>query len=151
MNPTDDDFSFRHPVEVRFRDIDIAGHAHHSQALVYFEEARAAYWREVVGRPGLDDVDYVLAEVRVRYHRRVRYPARLTVGVRVSFLGKKHFEMTYRVDGEDGLALVSGTTVQVMYDYDAGTSKRIPDDVRERIEAMDGPFGRGGRPEDRES
>ena len=43
-------YRFRHPVEVRFKDIDIGGHAHHSHALVYFEEARSAYWREGVGR-----------------------------------------------------------------------------------------------------
>jgi hypothetical protein len=51
-------FRFHHPVVVRFRDIDAGGHAHHSQALVYFEEARSAYWSEVVGKRGLDGVGY---------------------------------------------------------------------------------------------
>lgn len=142
------DFRFHHPVDVRFRDVDVAGHAHHSQALIYFEEARAAYWRRVVERPGSDDIDYVLAEVRVRYHHRILYPGRLRVGVRVSLLGKKHFEMTYRVEDADGEALASGETVQVMYDYGAGASKRIPHRVRARVEELDGPFGRGGRPVD---
>ena len=43
-------FRFHHPVTVRFRDIDIGGHAHHADALIYFEEARWAYWMEVVGQ-----------------------------------------------------------------------------------------------------
>lgn len=140
------EFSFRFPVEIRFRDIDIAGHAHHAQALVYFEEARAAYWRDVVGRRGLDDVDYIMAEVRVRYHQRVRWPGRVSVGVRVSRLGKRHFEMEYAVEDDGGELLVSGDTVQVMYDYEAAASKPIPPDVRERIEALEGAFGPGGRP-----
>lgn len=147
MEITPGEFSFRHPVEVRFRDIDVAGHAHHSEALIYFEEARAAYWRNVVGREGPEEVDYILAEVRVRYHRRVRWPGRLSVGVRVSRLGKRHFEMEYAVEDASGELLLSGATVQVMYDYDAGASKPIPPRVRDRIEAREGPFGPGGRPE----
>ena len=139
-------FRFRHPVVVRFRDIDVGGHAHHSEALVYFEEARSAYWREVVGKGGLDGVDYILAEAEVRWHRRVLWPQTLSVGVRVSRLGKKHFEMVYEVVGEEGGRLQSGRTVQVMYDYASGEATRIPGTVRAAIEALDGPFARGGPP-----
>lgn len=143
---TEAPFRFRRPVDVRFKDIDIGGHAHHSHALVYFEEARAAYWREVGGRGGLGDVDYILAEARLRYHARILWPQRLDVGVRVSRLGKRHFEMAYEVRSAEGELLVSGETTQVMYDYEAGASKRIPDDVRAAMEALDGPFGPGGVP-----
>ncbi len=141
-----DPFRFHHPVEVRFKDIDVGGHAHHSHAFVYFEEARASYWREVAGRAGLDDIDYILAEAEVRWHRRVLWPQTLSVGVRVSRLGKKHFEMEYEVLGADGARLQTGRTVQIMYDYEAGRTASIPDDVRAAIEGFDGPFGAGGRP-----
>lgn len=134
------EYRFHHPVEVRFRDIDIGGHAHHSEALIYMEEARAAYWREVAGRQGLDDIDYVLAEVSVRYHQRVLWPDELQVGVRVTRLGKKHFEMAYEILSPIRGRLVTGRTVQVMYDYDAGVAARVPEELRNRIEALDGPF-----------
>ncbi|MEX0741745.1 MAG: thioesterase family protein [Phycisphaeraceae bacterium] len=133
-------FRFHHAVEVRFRDIDLGGHAHHSQSLIYFEEARAAYWREVVGQKRIEDIDYILAEAEIRFHRRVLYPDRLSIGVRVSLLGKKHFVMMYEVLSADGERLVSGRTVQVMYDYEAGRTMRIPLDTRARIEAFDGPW-----------
>ena len=134
-------FRFWHPVVVRFRDIDVGGHAHHSEALMYFEEARAAYWRQVVGRDGLDEVGYIIAEAEIRWHKRVLWPQTLKVGVRVSRLGTRHFEMAYVVLGEGGERLQSGRTVQVMYDYRAGASSRIPEGVRGAIEALDGPFG----------
>ena len=139
-------FRFHHDVAVRFKDIDVGGHAHHSHALVYFEEARAAYWREVVGRGGIEDIDYIVAECDVRWHRRVLWPQVLSVGVRVSRLGRKHFDMTYEVRGADGELLQSGRTVQVMYDYGSGSVAKVPPDVRAAIEARDGPFGPGGRP-----
>lgn len=148
MSASESLFRFRHPVPVRFRDIDVGGHAHHSEALMYFEEARAAYWREVVGRGGIDDIDYILAEARVRWHRRVLWPQTLSVGVRVSRLAKKHFEMEYQVCSEDGERLQSGETVQVMYDYENESTMRIPAAILEAITALDGPFGAGGYPVD---
>jgi len=140
-------FGFQYTVPVRFKDIDIGGHAHHSHALVYFEEARAAYWREVLGRGGLDDIDYILAEAHVRYHARVLWPQQLRVGVRVSRLGKRHFEMAYEVRGATGELLVSGSSTQVMYDYEAGCPKPLSEEDRAAIEDRDGPFGPGGRAE----
>lgn len=129
---------FRHRVPVRFRDIDLGGHAHHSVALMYFEEARAAYWRDVVGRPRLEDIDYILAEATVRYRQRVLYPDLLDVGVGVVRLGKKHFEMAYEVRSSSGEVLVTGRSIQVMYDYAAGRSTRMSDEMRARIEAFEG-------------
>lgn len=140
------EFRFQYGVPVRFKDVDVGGHAHHSHALVYFEEARAAYWREVAGRDGLDGVDYILAASTLRWHQRVLWPQELQVGVRVSRLGKRHFEMAYEVRSEDGELLVSGTTTQVMYDYEAGESKRLDDELREALGRYDGPFGPGGIP-----
>jgi acyl-CoA thioester hydrolase len=145
MSGVTGEFRFRHPVEVRFRDIDIGGHAHHSEALMYFEEARAAYWRTVARQPGLDDIDYIMAEATIRWHARVLWPQTLSVGVRVSRLGRKHWEMEYEVAGADGARLVTGRTTQVMYDYDAGAATRIPQEIRDAMDHFDGPFGAGGR------
>ena len=118
-------YRFHHPVDVRFKDIDGGGHAHHSHALAYFEEARAAYWRDVVGRTSDDAIDYILAEVTLRWHQRVLWPARLDVSIRVSLVGRKHFVMDYRIDSPSRVCLVSGSTMQVMYDYAAAASKRL--------------------------
>lgn len=141
MSTSASEFRFFHPVTVRFRDIDVAGHAHHAEALVYFEEARWAYWKEVVGEADVEATDYVLAECRVRWHARVLWPQDVLVGVRVSRVGRKHFEMEYEVRSESGEKLQSGTTVQVMYDYSRGTSKAMADGLRATLESYDGPFG----------
>jgi acyl-CoA thioester hydrolase len=139
MRPDPSLFTYWQTVPVRFKDIDLGGHAHHSHALVYFEEARAAYWRDVVGRDSLDEVEFILAEARVRYHERILYPHQLRVGVRVSLLGKKHFKMEYLVLAEDGRELVSGDTTMVMFDYGAGRTKGVPAQVREAVTAHEGP------------
>lgn len=129
MRPDPVLFSLWHEVDVRFRDIDVGGHAHHSVILVYFEEARARYWRSVAGVRSVEDVDFIMAEARVRFHARVLYPQRLRVGVRVSSLKRKHFTMEYLLLDPGGEALASGETAMVMYDYEAGKSKEVPEAV----------------------
>jgi acyl-CoA thioester hydrolase len=130
-------FRFHHAVDVRFRDLDPMGHAHHSLPLVYLEEARAAYWRAVAGRAGLDGIDYVMAEITVRFHARTDYPARLDVALRTQRIGGKSFEQEFEIRSPDGTLLSSGRTVQVMYDYAASASKAVPGEIRSRIEAYE--------------
>jgi acyl-CoA thioester hydrolase len=129
---------WHHPVEVRFRDLDALGHAHHTLPLVYVEEARAAFWREAVGRPGLDGIDYVLAELEVRFHEPIFFPQRLDVGLRVSRIGSKSFVMDFEVRGGDGRLFSRGRTVQVMYDYATRSSKPVPPEVRAALEKYAG-------------
>lgn len=130
-------FRFRHTVEVRFRDLDPMGHAHHTLPLIYFEDARAAYWREVAGRADVEAIDYIMGEFHVRYHARIRYPGRLDVGVRVERLGTSSFTMVYELRDDHGILLATGRSEQVMFDYAHDASMAIPAPVRERIEAYE--------------
>ena len=128
---------FHQRVPVRFRDLDAMGHVHHSVPLLYIEEARSAYWRAVAGRETVADIDYLMGEVSLRYHRPIRYPDDIDVALRVSELGTKSFRMEYEVRSGTGELLVSGTSVQVLYDYTAGRSVPIPATLRTRIEAYE--------------
>ncbi len=128
-----DAFRFRHAVEVRFRDLDPLGHVHHTLPLIYFEEARAAYWRDVAGQGGLTGIGYIMGEVTLRYHARIHFPQQLEVLARVARLGGKSWSMQYQLRGTGGELLASGESTQVMYDYAAGAAIPFPEDIRERI------------------
>ena len=136
--PERGDFRLLHEVDVRFRDLDPMGHAHHSLPLMYWEEARARYWREVAGREGTGDIDYVMGELTVRWHRRILWPARLTAGVRVTRAGRSSFEMAYGLWDPEGELLASGRSVQVLFDYDEGRSTPMDEETRRRLTEFEG-------------
>ena len=138
------ELKFTHRTPVRFRDLDSMGHAHHTLPIVYFEEARAAYWRDVAGRSGVSDIDYVIAEIKVQFKQRILYPGELTVRTGVTHVGNASFVMRYELTDSEGALLAAGESVQVMYDYASGRSKRMPADVRERIETFEGNTERTG-------
>jgi acyl-CoA thioester hydrolase len=121
---------FRHRVPVRFRDLDPMGHAHHTLPLVYLEEARAAFWRDLRGDASLEAIEYVMAEITLRFHARILYPAELDVRLTVSDVGTRSFTTAFEIRGPDDTLLSSGSSVQVAYDYAAGRSR--PLDAGER-------------------
>lgn len=126
---------FRMDVPVRFRDLDAMGHAHHTLPLIYLEEARAAFWRELKGRESIEDIDYVMAEITLRFHARTLYPSTVNVGLSVTRVGAKSFTTEFELRARDGTLLSSGTAVQVAYDYGAVSSKQIDDADRRVLEA----------------
>jgi acyl-CoA thioester hydrolase len=134
-------FRFHHSAEVRFRDLDPMGHAHHSTILIYIEEARAAYWRKVAGRATVGDIDYVMADASLQFRGRIFYPGRIEVGVRVSRLGRSSFGMEYELRSAAGELLATAQTTQVMYDYGEARSKPIPQELRERLERWESAGG----------
>lgn len=124
MRPPTDGW-YRTDVPVRFRDLDAMGHAHHTLPLIYLEEARAGFWRMLKATAEIGSIDYVMAEITLRFHARIRYPSAVSVGLAVRRVGEKSFTTDFEVRGADGLLLSSGSAVQVSYDYDASRAKPI--------------------------
>jgi acyl-CoA thioester hydrolase len=130
------DYSFLADVNVRFRDIDAMGHVNNAVYATYLEEARTAYFEEVLD-VALSDVDTVLANVELEFRRPVELGNDVTVAVRVPELGRSSIPMEYEVRA-DGEVAATGEAVQVAVNRDSRESRPIPDEWRERIEAFEG-------------
>jgi acyl-CoA thioester hydrolase len=126
-------FRFRQPV--RFRDLDPMGHAHHTLPLVYLEEARAAFWRDITGSSAPSAIDYVMAEITVRFHARIVYPAHVHVLLTVRDVGTKSFRTDFEIRSDDGMLLSGGSAVQVAFDYSLSAAKPLDAGVRAALVA----------------
>ncbi|CAN5893176.1 hypothetical protein BH23GEM9_BH23GEM9_02450 [soil metagenome] len=121
---------YRVQVPVRFRDLDPMGHAHHTLPLIYLEEARAAFWRDLKGDASLDAIDYVMAEITLRFHARVMFPSVVSVGLAVTAVGRSSFTTAFEIRDEAGDLLSGGSAVQVAYDYATSSSRPLDEDER---------------------
>jgi len=127
--------AFRTPIQMRFRDVDSMGHVNNAVYATYLEQARAAFFAEVVGER-LDAVRTVLVTQRIDYRRPVEWGADVAVTLAVDDLGRSSIPMRYGVRA-DGTLAATGRTVQVAVDED-GDARRVPDAWRERIAARQG-------------
>jgi acyl-CoA thioester hydrolase len=71
---------FERVVDVRWRDVDALAHVNHAVFLTYLEEARDAFYAQILG----SDPIYVVVRLEVNLRAQVRYPdRRVTVRVEV--------------------------------------------------------------------
>ncbi|NEU56145.1 thioesterase family protein [Halorussus sp. MSC15.2] len=130
------DYSFTVDVDVRFQDLDTMGHVNNAVYATYFEQARVAYFEEVLDVP-LHEVESVLANLEIDFRRPVEMVGEVTVGVRVTELGTTSIPMEYEVRA-DGEIAATGETVQVAVDSETGSSRPIPEAWREQIRDFEG-------------
>ena len=127
------------PIRARFRDTDAMGHVNNAVYLTFFEEARAAYFREVMGLASYRDVGIILAQAACDFRSPLHAGEEIDVGVRVDRIGRKSFTMAYEARARPGGRLVAeATSVQVAYDYAAGRSVVVPAEFRRRAAAFEG-------------
>lgn len=142
------DFTYEHPIEVRFMDTDAFGHVNNATYLSYFEAARAGYYAKVTGAPfmtgehGLAHT-FVLAEAQIAYRSPVLFGEPLLCGCRFAWVGRTSFGLEYRIRAVESPVgssriVADGTSVQVMFDLQRGRIARVPADLIEMFETYEG-------------
>lgn len=126
-----DDYDFAHQIRVRFVETDGMDVVHHSEYLVYFEEARVAYLREI-GHPFTEwreaGLESPVLESFVGYRRPLRFDDVITVYVSLAAVGRASFQMAYLVtvdDAEGEPVRATGVTVHGCV-TSAGRPTRLP-------------------------
>jgi len=134
-------------IQIRWRDLDALGHVNNAVYLSYFELARLAYIRTLLGvdatidRRTLLPVDFqfILAEVTCHYRSPATLGDRLAVSIWVSQAGRKSFVFEYRITDEvTGRLVAEGCSTQVWYDYAANETRPVPAEIIARMEGLQG-------------
>ena len=134
-------FNFYYPIEVRYGDLDPQGHVNNAKYLTYFEQARIAYFAHLGlwKGPSFLDIGVILAEVRLTFHAPILLNQQIRVGVRVSKLGNKSFNMEHLIeDTTTGEQLASCSAILVAYDYHNSHSIPIPESWCEILSDYEG-------------
>jgi acyl-CoA thioester hydrolase len=119
---------------LRFRDLDAFGHVYHAEYLTLLDEARTAWFRDVLrfDHPG----DYVLARVEIDYvSSLVRADLWVTATFEVERVGGTSVTLRESLLAQDGRVVARGRAVCVLRDAASGTSRRLTDAERVRADA----------------
>jgi len=124
-------YPFVHKVEVRFRDLDAMGHVNNAVFLTYVESARVAYWLKLRGRAGLRDMDLILARTEIDYRSPLELGETAEIGLRIAEVGRSSFVIEFAMlDSATQRLAAEGRNVLVYYDYAAGRTAALPDELR---------------------
>src|SRR5688500_14464966 len=93
--PSFDEFVLRHPLRVRWAEVDAQGVVFNAHYLLYFDVAITEYMR-ALGCLGFSTATY-LVHAAVDYRRPARFDDDLIVGVRIGTLGRTSFRARFAV------------------------------------------------------
>lgn len=123
-------------IPVAWGEQDLFGHVNNIVYFRYFESVRMHYLERIgVLRSHKEKgLGVILASTTCDFKKPVTWPQRLVVRTGAARVGNTSFVMDYLITDEQGDAVATGTSVQVMYDYNAGSKIPVTDEVRTAIE-----------------
>ena len=127
---------FRIETEIRYSDLDPNEHVNHARYLIYLEEARLAFRRQLDRDLGLPDgVTWPIAELTIRYLRSASYPGTLTVELAPIHVGRTSFTLGYGIF-DRAVCVVVALNRSVCVDRSTGGKLALPQTVAARLRAL---------------
>lgn len=131
------DFSFFHPLRVRWAETDPQGIVFNGHYLTYFDVGITEYWRALgipypstVPRFG---VDLFVVKATVEYHAPARYDDVLEIGVRIGRIGNSSMQFVLGIfRGEEHL--VSGEVIYVAAHPQTRKPQTVPQALRKLLQ-----------------
>jgi acyl-CoA thioester hydrolase len=129
---------FRIETEIRYSDLDPNEHVNHARYLIYLEEARLAFRRQLDRDLGLpEQVTWPIAELTIRYVRSATYPGSLVVELGPIHVGRTSFTLGYGVFDRDRCVAVAMNR-SVCVDRATGRPVPIQQTMAVRLRQMSG-------------
>jgi acyl-CoA thioester hydrolase len=130
---------------VQWGDQDLFGHVNNVVYFRWFESARVEYLKELglARLHGNDDHGPILAHVTCNFRRQLEFPDTVRIGTRVTRIGHTSFTIEHGLwsTAKDGILAADGTSTIVLFDYANQKPIRVPDDIRRKMEELEGrPF-----------
>lgn len=127
-------------IQIRFNDMDMAGHAHNAVYLTWFEQARMELLASFIEK----DHDWkaqglILAHNEADYRKPVHLHDAITVDCWCSAIGNKSFDLRYVVNSTNGgrsSLHAEGRSVMVCFDYTRNAPIPLPDSWRQALARM---------------
>ncbi len=123
------DFSFFHPLRVRWAEVDMQAVVFNGHYLTYFDVALTEYWRKVgLPSPILQaqlGTELFVKKASLEYHASAKFDDVLDIGVRCSKIGTTSITFLIEIYSNDQY-LVSGEMIYVFVDRQDQKSTPIP-------------------------
>lgn len=135
-------FKHKTTLQIRFNDVDIAGHINNAVYQEYFDYGKLKYFQEVLG----DQVDWkkeglVLASISIDYFVPVLLQEEIVLFTKVESFGNKSFKMIQEIwDTARTELKCTAVSSMVCFDFNQHTTIIIPEFWREQMLSFETTF-----------
>jgi acyl-CoA thioester hydrolase len=128
-------------IPVAWGEMDSLQHVNNIIYFRYFESARMAYFDKLDIWSYMEEtgIGPILASTRCKFRIPLSYPDTVSVGTRIANVEEDRFLMEYMVvSHEHRKVAASGEGVIVSYDYREKKKAPLPEEIRKRIQVIEG-------------
>ena len=141
MNSEIEKFRHKISVKVRFSDLDAMGHVNNASYLSYLEEARLAYYNQVL-KVDTNSLKFnaVIARIEIDYIDQIRLGEVVEIYTRTARIGHKSSDVEHLVvvanNGNKKIA-AKALTKLVSFDYRKNVSVSVSEEAKKTIEEFE--------------
>ncbi len=127
----------RTTIQIRFSDVDMAGHVHNAAYLQYFELGRIDFFKKKIldGAWDWEKRSLILARNEIDYKLPVLLEDELIVETSFESMGNTSITLSYIVL-KNGEKCASGRSILVCFDYEQNSKISIPEEWKRKFEAL---------------
>ena len=110
------DFTFKHTIKTRWRDLDAFRHVNNATFLSYIEDARILFFKR--WGINLKEKSLIVASVKIDYINQLIHPSDIIIAQKISRLGNKSFDIQSAIFEKSSSQLICRSIVtSVCYDF----------------------------------
>jgi len=126
-----------YPVHIRFNDIDLVGHVNNAIYISYFEEARIAFFNDLMTTKwDWTKEGTILARHEIDYKVPILLDDEVQIETWVSHIGNKSMEVSYRIvknDNGNWVECTVGKSIVVCFNYKENKTIAVPEKWRNAL------------------
>jgi acyl-CoA thioester hydrolase len=125
---------------VAWGDMDSFGHVNNVVYFRYFENSRLEYFRRLGwgGGERPEGIGPILHSTQCRFRKPLTWPDSIAIGARIPRIEADRFTIEHLIVSEQLGVAAEGWGLIVTFDYVANAKATVPDDLRRKIERMEG-------------
>ncbi len=127
-------FNYKTPVQIRFNDIDIAGHVNNVVHLYYYDYGKMMYFNQIFkDNIEWNKIGFVLANININYENPIFLDEKIFVNTKIAEIGNKSLKMIQQIINDKNQVKSTNISIMVGYNYKTKKSLIINDDLRKMI------------------
>lgn len=133
-----------YPVKLELRldwsEMDMFGHINNVSYFKYIQAARVNYW-ETIGLTELlseSRIGPILASTSCQFLKPLFYPGNIVVGTKVDYIKNSSFGIHHYIMNDTAEIVATAIDVIVVYDFKTNTKIPFPEDLRKKVEELEG-------------
>lgn len=128
------EYKHKTPIQIRFNDIDIAGHVNNAVHLYYYDYGRMMYFNNVfTDKIKWDKIGFVLANININYENPIFLNENIFVETKIIEIGNKSLKMMQQITNDKNQIKSKNISIMVGYNYKTKNSLVINNEIHEMI------------------